>query len=296
MSKREDNIPNVQKANFYQFKNALEWFEKYELKDCVNSAYFYQTSSHRRYLATLKLFSELAGEDKGRILELGAWPYHFTLILKKLNFPVTAIDFRVSEDYKWLQEKGLSAIECNIEKDRFPFEDNSCQFVFFCEVIEHLYHNPLHAFLEINRVLKKGGLLLISTPNRDSLRRRIYSFLLMYKDIYESPYELYRQVLLGGRPDHFRLYNRYEIEEFLTNTGFLVEKVVFSNFSEAVVDEKPKESIAKKVTRVIFKKRNYIKAFLDTSIQLLTNLNPAFQETILIGAKKNRNINLMDLK
>lgn len=48
---------------------------------------------------------------------------------------------------------------------RFPFEDKSRDVVLFTEVIEHLQVHPQHTLLEINRVLRAGGHLLITTPN-----------------------------------------------------------------------------------------------------------------------------------
>ena len=41
----------------------------------------------------------------------------------------------------------------------------SFDFVLFCEIIEHLLMNPLHALREIHRVLEPGGLLVLTTPN-----------------------------------------------------------------------------------------------------------------------------------
>jgi ubiquinone/menaquinone biosynthesis C-methylase UbiE len=45
------------------------------------------------------------------------------------------------------------------------FDDNYFDLVFCCNVLEHL-NDPVPFFLEINRVLKKGGLLLTKTPNK----------------------------------------------------------------------------------------------------------------------------------
>ncbi|MCP5049783.1 MAG: methyltransferase domain-containing protein [bacterium] len=45
-----------------------------------------------------------------------------------------------------------------------PFPDNSLDAVISCEVIEHL-DRPMEHIAELNRVLKKGGYLSISTPN-----------------------------------------------------------------------------------------------------------------------------------
>ena len=45
-----------------------------------------------------------------------------------------------------------------------PFADGSYDFVFCIEVLEHV-PNPFAAFGEINRVLRDGGVLIVSVPN-----------------------------------------------------------------------------------------------------------------------------------
>jgi len=281
-----------------KFEDIWTSFKKDELQGCIYRQYCTHRS-YERYLASLKFFNELAIENNDKILELGAWPYHFTLILKKLNFDITTIDLKISEGHTaWLQKKDIISFACDIEKDRFPFENGNFRYVFFLETLEHLYHNPLITFLEINRVLKKGGALFISTPNKDSLRRRISAFLSMNNGTGESPFQLYRHISLGGRPGHFRLYNRCEMEEFLINAGFVIEKVSFLNFSEET-DRDDKEtalSPCKNTRKRIFKKRNYFKAGLATSLDLLMRLKSDYREMIFIWARKKEDRNLMDLR
>ena len=64
-------------------------------------------------------------------------------------------------------------ISIDVDKSRNPdfvmdvlkldFEDNFFDYVFLIEVLEHV-KNPFIALSEINRVLKKGGKLIMSTP------------------------------------------------------------------------------------------------------------------------------------
>jgi len=74
---------------------------------------------------------------------------------------------------------GLDIIDkCSIRKNFFagdaqdmPFKNNFFDVVVAGELIEHL-DNP-HGFMsEAMRVLKKGGLLLLSTPNKNSFYNR----------------------------------------------------------------------------------------------------------------------------
>lgn len=55
---------------------------------------------------------------------------------------------------------------------RIPMEDATADMVLFQEGIEHL-PDQLAALREINRILKPGGTLLLTTPNISSLRARV---------------------------------------------------------------------------------------------------------------------------
>ncbi|HLJ13531.1 MAG TPA: glycosyltransferase, partial [Bryobacteraceae bacterium] len=58
----------------------------------------------------------------------------------------------------------------NAEKDRFPYPAGHFSTVLCGELIEHLFEDPMHLMSEINRILKPGGHLVLTTPNIASLR------------------------------------------------------------------------------------------------------------------------------
>jgi hypothetical protein len=65
--------------------------------------------------------------------------------------------------------------ECDIdlfdaEKDRFPYADEHFDTVLCGELIEHLFEDPMHLMSEINRILKPGGHVVLTTPNIASFR------------------------------------------------------------------------------------------------------------------------------
>ena len=45
---------------------------------------------------------------------------------------------------------------------------NTLMWLLCCELIEHLSQDPMHMIIELNRVLKWGGLLIVTTPNISS--------------------------------------------------------------------------------------------------------------------------------
>ena len=60
---------------------------------------------------------------------------------------------------------------CDIERDRFPFADESFDGAFLSHVIEHVV-DKRRVLTEIRRILKKGGLLYVETPGPRSLTLR----------------------------------------------------------------------------------------------------------------------------
>lgn len=70
---------------------------------------------------------------------------------------------------KYLNNQGVAATGCdikdlNFEKDIFPYKDGSFDYILLYSVIEHV-HNTGHLILEIRRMLKISGVLIIITPN-----------------------------------------------------------------------------------------------------------------------------------
>ncbi|MEK6798825.1 MAG: methyltransferase domain-containing protein [Planctomycetota bacterium] len=53
----------------------------------------------------------------------------------------------------------------DVERQRFPHEDESFDVVLCLEVLEHLAIDPMAMIAEVNRVLKLGGRFILTTPN-----------------------------------------------------------------------------------------------------------------------------------
>lgn len=91
--------------------------------------------------------------------------------------------------------------------EALPYPDGTFDAAFATEVMEHLA-TPLKALTEIHRVLKPGGWLLVSLPNRDWFRF----------DEYLRDRSKFQPV-----DDHF--YRVAEMEGFLQQAGFVVRQV-----------------------------------------------------------------------
>lgn len=134
------------------------------------------TETHiSRFERTLALIPP--GGSKDRILEMGAY-MQITPALRKLGYgevrgcyygSLGKVDHKVA--FSREGEKFCCEIDLfNAEKDAFPYPDEHFRTVLCCELIEHLAEDPMHMMSEVNRILKPGGHLVLTTPNITSLR------------------------------------------------------------------------------------------------------------------------------
>jgi glycosyltransferase involved in cell wall biosynthesis/SAM-dependent methyltransferase len=107
------------------------------------------------------------------------------------------------------------------EKDPFPYQDEFFSTVLCCELLEHLTADPMHMMIQINRILKHGGHLVLTTPNLGSLRA-VSSILQGY---HPGLFPAYIQPPKEGVPPdprHNREYMPWEIVHLLEDSGFEV--------------------------------------------------------------------------
>jgi SAM-dependent methyltransferase len=127
----------------------------------------------------------------------------------------------LSKLYKEYNVHPSSGYLHEVWKNGLPYPDNHFDAVIFSEVIEHLNFNPLPLFQEMNRILKKDGILYITTPNQVNLMNRfkIFSGRSIRNSISDSFIQLdqMRQTICGI---HWREYTLHELTELLDVTGF----------------------------------------------------------------------------
>jgi hypothetical protein len=137
-------------------------------------------------------------------------------------------------DHKTIVSESGEIFECEIdlfdaEKDTYPYADASFDTVLCCELIEHLFTDPMHMMSEINRLLKPGGHLVLTTPNIGSLRS-VSAILLGYHPAFFPAYIRPRRE--GGESEarHNREYVPMEIQHLLTDSGFEMVRLETGEF------------------------------------------------------------------
>ncbi|MEM3763529.1 MAG: class I SAM-dependent methyltransferase [Desulfurococcaceae archaeon] len=150
-------------------------------------------------LLVLQLVREFCQEGNV-VIDLGASPFIMSCALKCMDYRVIAIDYNPSEYLALASQCEVEMVKADLEMDKLSLLDAYTDCVVLSEVLEHL--DPYYisyTMSEINRILKLGRILVLTTPNIASLFRRL-------------------RLLLGIQPQfvtHVREYTIQEMEELL---------------------------------------------------------------------------------
>jgi glycosyltransferase involved in cell wall biosynthesis/SAM-dependent methyltransferase len=132
------------------------------------------TQFHRdRLIRTLNLVP--VGGENQRLLDLSSY-FHMPLLVKRYgNYgEVSGANWRPGEPREKIvtvrnqatgEEFAFPMKNVDVERDRFPFPDEHFDVALCCELIEHLREDPMNMLMELNRIMKWGGLVILTTPN-----------------------------------------------------------------------------------------------------------------------------------
>ena len=185
----------------------------------------YAEEDCERFMQTVHLLPQKAE----KILEIGANPY-FTTILA--NWFRNDLSFTLTNFFEGQHNRGKDNVSIrhpngdmffanfeydivDIESANLPYGDDSFDGVLFCEVIEHLTNDPQKALVEISRVLKPEGHLILTTPNVSRLEN--VARMMSGWNIYD-PYSAF-----GPTGRHNREYTKHELFRLLSHCGFEIE-------------------------------------------------------------------------
>lgn len=228
----------------------------------------YAHADFERFLYTLNLVPENA---VGRGLEIGSNPYFTTILLRKFR-PSLSFDLvnyfgdQVSVMSQHVSFPGFDGASeefdaifsnVNIESGILPYKDATFDVLLFCEVLEHMTIDPLHAMLEIKRVLKPDGRLILTTPNAARLEN--LAAFAEGRNIYD-PYSGY-----GPHGRHNREYTRHELALLLDHCGFEVETFYTANVHDDIMPSPARNSLINSVIRSIPNRESDLGQYLFSS-------------------------------
>ena len=250
--------------------NIKEIVERFGDSKAVHSYYF---ESGRR-LEVLELVEEYCKQGS-TVLDLGAQPFIISCALRKMGYNVIAFDVNPEPYMRIAEACSVDVVRCDLERDELSTNNADC--VVFTEVLEHLhyYYVPL-VLSKINRALKPGGVLILTTPNIASLFRRL-------------------RLLLGIQPIyhyHVREYITREAVSLLREAGFEIIKAYYSIVNDLTyIDADPEEYLRisgfKDLVRIVLKKPTKLN-ILRLLAYPIVKIKPSLRQLIIVVATKAR--------
>jgi glycosyltransferase involved in cell wall biosynthesis/SAM-dependent methyltransferase len=177
------------------------------------------------------------GTESDRLLEMGAYLQITPALQSKLGYgEVRGCYFGPAgqTNHRTVTSEDGKTFSCeidlfNAELDPFPYPDEHFKTVLCCELLEHLPSDPMFMMAEINRILKPGGHLVLTTPNIASLRS-IAAVLIGFHPQLFGTYLRPKEGETDAR--HHREYTCIEIRQLLENSGFEITLLDTGPFHE----------------------------------------------------------------
>ena len=199
--------------------------------------YRYGLGEKPRYLSTIMFVNSMIKSINGevKILDVGCDVGLMAIIFQKMGLQVSTIDKvdppSESKNYgvllkEILQSKDIVFKKCDLLIDDVPFPDETFDIVDMSGVFEHFPHSHKKVMKELNRVTKRGGYLILNTPNIATGFNRL--MFLLGKPILPSIDWFYNSDDYEG---HFREFTLAEMRSVFSYAGFEIVKEKMLDFS-----------------------------------------------------------------
>lgn len=230
-----------------------EWFSR-------NEAFSYldvDLESQVRVEQVYDIFSKLIHKSVGKnLLDIGCADGRMGARLLDLGYSVYGMDVS-SSLIKEAKKKGVKTKVFDAATG-LPYKNETFDFIFAGEIIEHLIDTEF-IMKEINRVLKIGGYVLITTPNLVHLPERI----------------LFLKGRAPGQTQPLHVFLKYHVRQFTHDSW----KNILHKFNFKVVDSR--SSI------VVFERDKENSDKVSKYSRFLANLFPSLGASVIVTAKKS---------
>lgn len=189
-----DSLDQIYPKNYGNYSNSAKFSLSFAVK------------AKMEYFFIRKLFRQ--GNPPKAILDVGCGDGRLLSIVKKVTSGDATLEgIEISETASLESvNKGFSVKTGSIEE--IKLKPDSYDYIFMIQVIEHLHH-PREALRKLANSLKKGGLIVIETPDTDCF-----------------DFKIFKRRFWGGYhfPRHFNLFDNKNLNNLVTSVGMRVKK------------------------------------------------------------------------
>jgi 2-polyprenyl-3-methyl-5-hydroxy-6-metoxy-1,4-benzoquinol methylase len=186
-----------------------------DLRERYSKAYFkYEIENEDNFYQLMRLgLADIGFDDhffsctsEKTFLDIGCATGKLLGTLKQLGFMVQGVEICSESALFGIQERKVPIFIGPL--DEAHFDSASFSFIHFSHLIEHV-PDPFGFLIEVKRILRKNGFVIITTPNIDGLQARLF------KTSWRS-----------AIPDHLVLFSKQTLVKILEKAGFSVHKIV----------------------------------------------------------------------
>jgi len=216
----------------------------------------------------------------GEVLEAGCGLGRYNFYLSHFGIDITGLDFSeetINHLKKWQEENGYNLKFITGDVKNLPYDDNSLSGYLSFGVIEHFKEGPKKVLDEVYRVLKPGGIAIITTPNKswnvikNRIKRKSKDFIkkIIGREIVHNPFFQYEYM-----PNQLREFMKASKLNTLEVTGgdYLYSFTEFGHFTGKNI--RP-NSFAVKISP--FLDKSFLKNLGSQSITISTKIDEKMQ-------------------
>ena len=254
-----------------EFKEALEGATRsapangFFLENSLQRELEYSLRSSRRWF---EIFRIIRGFDVGgRVLDIGVSP--LTFVLKRWWSDIEALDYTDS----FHERCARASIKLHVGGDDWErntdLPEGSYDLIVFLEVIEHMRADPEKVLRFLRSTLRKGGVLIMTTPNLMCLANR--KRMLLNQKLIQLSYPAFSDNdFIEHGHKHDRIFMPAEMKEYLMNSGWSVFRMGYQSVDATEFDST----------------RNVIRRVSRLPIRAIKGLFPSLRLTMLVTAIK----------
>lgn len=161
------------------------------------------------FLPLKPLIRSIKVVPKGNFLDVGCGSGHFLALAKTYGMDCYGVE-PGDYDKSFARKHGLNIFKGDIKKAGFP--EDYFDVITINHVFEHL-PDPSGTLKELYRILKKGGTLILATPQSKSIPYRLFG----------------KDWLLLDVPRHLFTFSTRLLKIYAKKTGFRIEKVRYNS-------------------------------------------------------------------